>query len=111
MPGRAERQRLFLAAGLEVVEQVHAAHHALVGVEALRALAQNALELRALHLGRDGCYNAGAELVLQLEQVLGLPLEAVAPDRRARSRIAREVTRRGRLVQVKGQTMAGGVRP
>ena len=83
-----QRQRLLGLAVLEAVEQVEPAQHAFVGVEALGMLAQHALQLRFLHLGRDRRHHPGRELVLQRKEILGLAREAVAPDRPAAFAVA-----------------------
>src|SRR4051794_29676486 len=65
---------------LEVVKKVEAAQNALIGVETLGPLAQNAAQLRFTHLRRDRRYDLYRELVLQLEDVGGLAGKTVAPN-------------------------------
>ena len=79
-----QAQRLDVRLALPFVNLGHSAEEVVVGVEARGRLAPGPLDLGPLELRGDGADHAGGQLVLELEDVLDPPLEAVRPEMRAR---------------------------
>src|SRR6266700_1012140 len=65
----------------------HAAQEIVVGIKALSWLALGPLDLSLLQLGCNCAHHARGYLVLQIENILKFPIEAVRPEMRARQGI------------------------
>src|SRR5260370_842049 len=65
----------------------HSAQIVVIGVEALSRFALGALDLGLLQLRRDSTHDARGHLILQLEDVVERPVEAVRPEMRPGSGI------------------------